>query len=130
MHMSYSLPTQGGNSGTWGTDLNNWLLQSHDANGNNISAKITEVTKGTGYTLATTDNSIRIVATSAITITIPTVGTLGNGFECEIVNLSGGSVTLDGPGSTNITMSANDVATVMEVNGTQLVAKGAATVIS
>lgn len=28
--MTYELPTQGANEGTWGTDLNNALRQEHD----------------------------------------------------------------------------------------------------
>lgn len=89
-----------------------------------------ETTQGTNYTLATTDNGTRIVVTAAITITVPTVGTLGNGFECEIVNDSGGTVTIDGPGSTNVSMSADDVACVLEANGKQRVVDGTSTVIS
>ncbi len=124
-----TLPTQGGNSGTWGTDLNTWLLQSHDANGNNTTAVIVETTKSANYTLAVTDNSKRFVATAAITITLPTVGTLGNGFECEIINDSGASVTISRSGTTNVTMSDGDIACVLEVNGKQRVVKGASTIL-
>lgn len=30
-----SLPTQGGNNGTWGDDLNTWLLADHNSDGTN-----------------------------------------------------------------------------------------------
>jgi len=32
-----TLPTQGGNDGTWGTDLNTWLLTEHNADGSHDS---------------------------------------------------------------------------------------------
>jgi hypothetical protein len=125
-----TLPTQGGNSGTWGTDLNTWLLQSHDANGNNTTAVIVETTKSSAYTFAVTDNSKRFVATAAMTFTLPTIGTLGNGFECEIINDSGGSVIISRTGTTNVTMADGEIACVLEVNGKQRVVKGASTVIA
>jgi len=123
-----SLPTQGGSAGTWGTELNNFLSVALDSSTGN--PKVVQSVKSANYTLAATDNGTRIVATSAITIAVPTVGTLTNNFECEIVNDSGGSVVIDGPGSTNVTMAADEVAIVMEVNGKQRVVKGASTVIS
>ena len=125
-----NLPTPGADSGTWGDTLNTYLLVGHDAEGNNVGGKIIESTKGSGYTLTAENNSQRIVATAAITITVPAVGTLDDGFECEIVNDSGGTVTIDGPGSTNVTMADGEVACILEVNGKQRVVKGASTVIS
>ena len=50
--------------------------------------------------------------------------------ECEIVNDSGGTVTIDGPGATNVSMAGGDVACVLEFNGKQRVVDGAATLIS
>lgn len=91
---------------------------------------VVETLQASGFTLATTDNGTRIVATAAITITVPALGTLGDGFECEIVNDSGGTVTIDGPGSTNVSMDDGDVACLLEVNSKQRVAKGVSTVIS
>lgn len=125
-----NLPTPGADTGTWGDTLNTYLLVGHDASGNNVGGKLIEATKSSGYTLTIANNSQRIVATSAVTITVPTVGTLTNGFECEIVNDSGGSVVIDGPGSTNVTMADGEVACVLEVNGKQRVVKGSSTVIS
>lgn len=125
-----NLPTPGADSGTWGTTLNTYLLVGHNAAGENVGGKIVEANKTTGYTLTAANNSQRIVATSAITITVPTVGTLVNGFECEIVNDSGGTVTIDGPGSTNVSMADGEVACILEVNGKQRVVKGSSTVIS
>ena len=123
------LPTSGGDSGTWGTVLNEFLQVGHHTDGTNIGGFV-EVTKGSGYTLVAADNGKRLVATAAITITVPAVGTLGNGFEVEIVNDSGGTVTVNGPGSTNVSLSDGDIACILEVNSKQRVVKGPSTVIS
>jgi hypothetical protein len=123
------LPTPGGDSGTWGDVLNEFLSVGHSSAGINKGPLI-ETNQGAPYTLAVSDNGTRIVATAAVTITIPAVGTLGNGFECELLNDSGGIVTLDGPGATDVSMSDGDVACVIEANGKQRVVKGASTLVS
>jgi hypothetical protein len=127
--MTTRLPTPGADSGTWGDTLNSYLQVGHDATGNNVGI-IPETLKSTNYTLVAADSGKRLVATSGITITVPVVGTLGNGFECEVVNASGSSVTIDGPGSTNVTLSSLSVACVMETNNIQLVVSGTGTQIS
>src|SRR5579863_2247428 len=99
--MTARLPTVGADSGNWGTILNSFLGVGHTAAGIN-QGPLVETTISSNYTLAATDNGTRIVVTSAVTITVPTVGTLQNGFECELVNDSGGTVTIDGPGATNV----------------------------
>ena len=109
--------------------MNAYLSVGHDTTGRNIGALV-ETTKSAIYTLSITDNGTRLVITSVVTITVPTVGTLGNGFECEIVNDSGGTVTIDGPGATNVSMSDGDVACILEVNGKQRVVDGSSTLIS
>lgn len=123
------LPSVGSDSGTWGEVLNEFLEVAHSAGGVN-KGPVVETEKTESFTVATTDNGTRLLATAAITITMPTVGTLGDGFECEIVNDSGGTVTIDGPGATNVSMDDGDVACVLEVNSKQRVVKGASTVIS
>ena len=127
--MTARLPTPGGDSGTWGDVLNAYLGVGHAADGKNIGP-LAEATKNSNYTLAATDNGTRVVATSAITITLPSVGALQNGFECEVVNDSGGTVTIDGPGSTNVSLADGDVACILEVNGKQRIVKGSSTLIS
>jgi hypothetical protein len=127
--MTARLPTPGADSGSWGDVLNTYLQVGHDATGRNIGALV-ESSKSAIYTLATTDNGTRIVVTAAVTITVPAVGALGNGFECEIVNDSGGSVIIDGPGATNATLSSGDVACVIEYNSKQRVVAGTSTLIS
>ncbi len=123
------VPTPGGDEGTWGDVLNAYLAVGHDADGNTIGI-IPETTKGANYTLAAADSGKRHVITSAITVTLPALNTLGNGFEIEIVNDSGGSVVLNGPGSTNVTMIDGDVVCILEVNGKQRVVKGSSTIVS
>ncbi len=123
------LPTTGGDAGAWGDVLNTYLQIGHDASGNNIGI-IPETTKTSGFTLAATDSGKRFVVTAAITITLPAVGTLGSGFEVEVINDSGGTVTIDGPGATNYSMSNGDVACILEVNSKQRVVVGTSTVVS
>ncbi|MBP9773152.1 MAG: hypothetical protein KBD00_00805 [Candidatus Peribacteraceae bacterium] len=123
------LPTSGGDSGTWGDVLNTFLQVGHASTGENIGA-VVEVTKSSGYTFTSADSGKRFVATASLTFSLPAVGTLGNGFEVEIVNDSGSTVTIDGPGSTNVTLDSGDVACILETNSKQRVVKGASTVTS
>jgi hypothetical protein len=127
--MTARLPAPGADSGAWGDVLNTFLGVGHDATGRNFGGLV-ETSKSANYTLAPTDNGTSIVATAAVTITVPTVGILGNGFECELVNDGGGTVRIDGPGATNVTMNNGDVACVLEVNSKQRVMSGASTLIS
>jgi hypothetical protein len=123
------LPTPGSDSGSWGDVLNEFLEVGHSSDGYNIGG-IVEATKSSGHTFVAADNGKRFVATASITFTVPAVGTLGNGFEVEIINDSGSTVTIDGPGSTNVTLSNGDVASILEVNNKQRVVKGPSTLIS
>lgn len=93
--------------------------------------KLTERTlSASGGTIGATDSGKRIVCTATGTHTVSNAAALGAGFECEVVNDSSGSVVLDGPGATNVTMAANEVATIIVCNSKVRVAKGASTVIS
>ncbi len=127
------LPTVGGDSGNWGDLLNEYLGVGHSSAGIN-KGPVVETTQSSGFTLATTDNGTRIVCSAALTITVPALGTLASGFECEVVNDSGGTVTIDGPGGTNVSMSDGEVACIIEyvsgVTTKQRVVKGSSTVIS
>jgi hypothetical protein len=123
------LPTPGSDSGSWGDVLNEFLNVGHSTDGLNIGG-IVETTKAIDHTFVAADNGKRFVATASITFTVPAVGLLGNGFEIEIINDSGSTVTIDGPGSTNITLANGDVASVLEVNDKQRVVKGPSTIIS
>ena len=86
-----------------------------------------EDTQGTSFTLAAADNGKRLVATAGITITLPALATLGNGFECVVVNDSGSDVTI--AGATSVVLDAHDVASIMEANGKQRVIKGLSVVV-
>ncbi len=123
------LPVSGSDSGTWGDVLNTFLQVGHAATGENIGA-VVEATKSSNYTLAAADSGKRFVATASMTFSLPTIGTLGNGFEVEIVNDSGTTVTIDGPGATNVSLDSGDVACVLETNSKQRVVKGPSTVVS
>ncbi len=123
------LPTDGGDAGSWGDVLNTYLQVGHDSSGNNIGI-VPETTKSSNYTVVAADSGKRFVITAAITITVPTVGTLGNGFEIELINDSGGTVTIDGPGSTNGSLSSGDIASILEYNGKQRLISGSSTLIS
>lgn len=91
---------------------------------------ITESLESVDVTLAASHNSQRIVATAQLTVIVPTVGTLGNGFECEVVNDSGGTVTIDGPGGTDVTLADGEIACILETNSKIRVVVGTSTVIS
>lgn len=123
------LPTAGGDNGTWGLVLNEFLGEGHSSGGLNVGLMV-ETEKANNYTLAATDAGKRHVVVAAITIAVPTVGTLGDGFEVEIVNDSGGTVTINGPGATNVSLDDGDVACILEVNSKQRVVKGASTLVS
>jgi hypothetical protein len=127
--MTARLPVSGSDTNSWGEVLNSFLQVGHASDGTNIGGLV-ETTKGTNYTMTATDNGKRFVATAAITFTLPAVSTLGNGFEAEIVNDSGGTVTIDGPGATNVSLSDGDIASILEVNGKQRVVKGPSIVVS
>jgi hypothetical protein len=82
-----------------------------------------------GGTIIASDSGKRIVCTAAGTHTVSNAATLGTGFECEVVNDSGGNVILDGPGGTNVTMADQEVVTIICCNSKVRCAKGASTVI-
>ncbi len=127
--MTARLPTVGGDNGNWGTILNGFLGVGHSSAEIN-QGPLVETAVSSAYTVQASDNGTRLVVTTAVTVTVPAVGTLQNGFECELVNDSGGTVTIDGPGATNVSMNNGDVACVLEVNGKQRVVSGPSVLIS
>lgn len=66
-----SLPTVGGSSGTWGTELNAWLLTAHKADGTlkDLAANL----RTASYTLVLTDAGlvVEMNVAAANTLTIP-----------------------------------------------------------
>jgi hypothetical protein len=89
-----------------------------------------EVNKTSTFTLRPDDNGKRFVVTAGITVVMPAIGVCGNGFEVEILNDSGGNITIDGPGATNVTVADGEMARVVEANSKQRVWKNATTSIA
>ena len=67
------LPVPGSSTGTWGTELNDWLLIAHNADGTLKDLIATFSQAGTAYTLALTDAGKvgEFSSGSAVTVTIP-----------------------------------------------------------
>ncbi len=85
------------------------------------------ISRDTDFTLASGLDRDLFVATSPLTVTVPTG--LGNGFRCDVVNDSGGSVVIDGPGVTNVTISDGHMATIYESNYKQRVTTNTSTIV-
>lgn len=66
-----SLPVVGGSSGTWGTELNAWLLTAHNADG--TIKEVVQNTQTASYTLVLADNGkiIEMNVGSANNLTVP-----------------------------------------------------------
>ena len=82
--------------------------------------------KTTAYTLVAADKGKLIPATAAVTITVPSVATLGATFSCDIFAI-GATVTIDGPGGTNVALAAGEIGNVFVANSQVYCAKGSAT---
>jgi hypothetical protein len=93
--------------------------------------KLTVKTTTAPYTVLVADAGTVLVVTSAGTVTVPAAATLTAGFACLVVNDgSSGSVVLDGPGATPLSLAVGDVATIWVVNSKIRALKGASTVLS
>jgi hypothetical protein len=68
------------------------------------------------FALQAFDNRSRIVVTATATVTIPAALVLGPDFEC-IILAQGATVTIDGPGATNITLAPNQFSRIWSSNG-------------
>lgn len=94
------LPTVGGSSGTWGTELNAWLLISHKDDG--TLKDVEQTTKTASHTLTLTDSG-KVVEMNVATVnnlTIPPNGSVAFpiGTIIEIAQLGAGQTTIV-PGS-------------------------------
>lgn len=76
---------------------------------------------GSGSTIIATDSGKTLFATSTGTATVSAASTLapvaGGAFICTVINESGGTYNLDGPGASNVAMAANEGATIVCKNG-------------
>lgn len=88
------LPVVGGDGGSWGTLLNEYLEVAHDADGNNLfPANIKTVSTDT-YTLLSADTGLVIEFTHASGCVVTLPNNLTIGFNCAITQVTSGQVTL------------------------------------
>lgn len=72
-----------------------------DANGNTLGpGTAVNVQTGTSYTLQLSDNGAVVTCNNASAITVTVPASLGVGFQCIIVQLGAGQVTISGSGAT------------------------------
>ena len=89
------------------------------------ATKASDILKSSNYTLASTDHANCIVCTAAITITVPSAGTLLAGTWIEILNdTSSSNVTLDGVGTTDVTLLPGEIAIIRVINSKVRISKG------
>ena len=91
-----SLPTVGGSSGVWGTELNNWLLTAHNADGS--LKDVEQNTRTSSYSLVLSDSG-KVVEMNVATVnnlTVPPNSSVAFpiGTIIEIVQLGAGQTTI------------------------------------
>lgn len=105
--MANRLPTVGGDSGNWGTVLNDYLNAEHTSTGTHGLASglvtdevTTETTSGATYTIpaVTTAGITDLTLTDDCTLTFPTA-TAGQSFTLVLRQGGGGSKTTTWPGT-------------------------------
>lgn len=73
--MTLALPTVGGDSGVWGTELNNWLLVGHNTDGTTLggggSTLAPTAVKTSGYTAVASDLVACDISSGSFTVTLP-----------------------------------------------------------
>lgn len=94
------LPTVGGSSGTWGTELNNWLTVAHKSDG--TLKDVEQNTPSASYTLVLADAGkvVEMNVASANNLTVPPSASVPFpvGTIIEILQLGAGQTTIV-PGS-------------------------------
>lgn len=98
--------------------------------GNVVSSKLSGFVSNTSAeassrTLATSDNGMILKCTAALTITLPTAGSLPEGFNCMVLQFGSGQVTFSGTFSNrnSFTKTAGQYAitTILYIGGTYIV---------
>ena len=129
--MTTRLPTPGGDSGTWGDVLNEFLSVGHDAAGNNTNLRPLQVDKGTVTSgTVTFDASVslkqKLTVTGAITIAFSGWPSASSYGEIEIQLVDGGTNVswptvhwLKGDGTSSTTFS--DMGVTLQTSGTNFV---------
>jgi len=91
-----SLPTVGGSSGTWGTELNAWLLTAHNADG--TLKEVAQNVPTSSYTLVLADagKAVEMNVASANNLTVPPNSSVAFpvGTVIEVVQLGAGQTTI------------------------------------
>ena len=97
-----TLPTPGGDSGTWGTELNEFLLVSHKADGTLVD--VVQNTQTASYQLVLTDSGkvVEMNVAGANNLTVPGNATVAFpvGTIIEICQLGAGQTTIVAGGAT------------------------------
>lgn len=108
----------------------NTSLTGNLTGGNAVTSKISGFvsnvsTEASSRTLALADNGMVLRCTSALTLTLPTAGTLPEGFNCMVLQASTGQVTFSGTfnNRNSFTKTAGQYAitTVLYVGGVYIV---------
>jgi hypothetical protein len=91
-----SLPTVGGSSGTWGTELNTWLLTAHKADG--TLKDVEQNTRTASYTLVLSDadKAVEMNVATANNVTVPPNSSVAFpiGTIIELMQLGAGKTTV------------------------------------
>jgi hypothetical protein len=86
------------------------------------------VSQAAAFTLGAADNLAQDEGTGTWAMTIPAAATLGDNFQYTITNVGTGTITASGPGATDASITAGQVATVYVSNGNTYVATAPAPV--
>jgi hypothetical protein len=83
-----------------------------------------QLLKSVPYSMVAGDNGALLVATAAITVTLPIAAALGVGWRCQIY-ADGAAVTITRAGGASLALAAGELATVMTANNKVLAYKTA-----
>lgn len=96
-----------------------WVEYFKTLNGTSVRRAAGNV-RSTAVTLAASDNDAVYVVTGAVTVSVPTASTLapnpGDIWRCDII-ADGNTVTIDGAGSSNISLATGHMCRLAAANG-------------